>query len=113
MPDRIGSYAQFWPYYVSQHRDVTCRRLHVVGTTLVIGALALAVATRSPWWALAAPLFGYGPAWIGHFVFEHNRPATFDYLWWSLRGDFHMVWCTLTGQMAHELERAERAYPAS
>ena len=113
MTERIASYEQFWPYYVSQHRDVTCRRLHVIGTSLVIAALGLAVGTRNPWWALAAPLFGYGPAWIGHYLFEHNRPATFDYLWWSLRGDFHMYGCILTGRMADELERAERAYPAS
>ena len=113
MTERIASYEQFWPYYVSQHRDVTCRRLHVIGTSLVIAALGLAVGTRNPWWALAAPLFGYGPAWIGHYLFEHNRPATFDYLWWSLRGDFHMYGCILTGRMAVELERAERAYPAS
>jgi hypothetical protein len=112
MAPRIATYDEFWLYYVSQHRDVTCRRLHVVGTTLVIGFLAAAVATRNPWWLLAAPVAGYGPAWAGHFGFEKNRPATFDYLWWSLRGDFHMYGAILTGRMDAELEKAAQAYPA-
>ena len=112
MADRIGSYREFWPYYVSQHRDVTCRRLHFVGTSLVIGFVAAALVTRNPWWVLAAPVAGYGPAWIGHFGFEKNRPATFDYLVWSLMGDFQMYWATLTGRMGAELARAEEVYPA-
>jgi hypothetical protein len=112
MAERITSYREFWPYYVAQHRDVTCRRLHFVGTTLVLGFVVAAVATRNPWWLLAAPVAGYGPAWIGHFGFEKNRPATFDYLVWSLMGDFQMYWCTLTGRMGAELARAEEAYPA-
>jgi hypothetical protein len=112
MAERIGSYREFWPYYVSQHRDVTCRRLHFVGTSLVIGFVLTAVATRTPWWLLAAPVAGYGPAWIGHFGFEKNRPATFDYLLWSLMGDFQMYWATLSGRMGTELARAEEIYPA-
>lgn len=113
MAARIATYREFWPYYVSQHRDVTCRRLHVVGTSLVIGFIALAAATRNPWWLLAAPVAGYGPAWIGHFGFEKNRPATFDYLAWSLLADFQMYGCILTGRMGRELEKAEAAYPAA
>jgi hypothetical protein len=113
MAARIANYREFWLYYVSQHRDVTCRRLHVVGTSLVFGFLGLAVATRNPWWLLAAPVAGYGPAWIGHFGFEKNRPATFDYLVWSLLADFQMYGCILTGRMGRELEKAEAAYPAA
>ncbi len=54
---------------------------------------------------LLAPVVGYGPAWIGHFVFEKNRPATFDHPLWSLRGDFKMYFLALRGRMAEEVER--------
>lgn len=112
MSDRISSYEEFWPYYVSQHRDVTCRRLHFVGTSLVIGFVLTAALTRNPWWLLAAPVAGYGPAWIGHFGFEKNRPATFDYLVWSLLGDFQMYACMWIGRMGDELAKAEALHPA-
>jgi hypothetical protein len=84
-----------------------------VGTSLVLGFVGLAIATRNPWWLLAAPVAGYGPAWVGHFGFEKNRPATFDYLAWSLFADFQMYGCILTGRMGRELEKAEAAYPAA
>ena len=63
---------------------------------LVLGALALAIVTRNAWWLLAMPLLGYGFAWVGHFFFEKNRPATFTYPLWSLRGDFKLFFETVT-----------------
>jgi hypothetical protein len=32
----------------------------------------------------------YGFAWVGHFYFEHNKPATFIYPMYSLMGDMYM-----------------------
>ena len=109
MADAPRTFEAFWLFYVSQHRHPTCRRLHVVGTSLVLVMGALG-ALHSPWWLLAAPLVGYGPAWIGHFAFEKNRPATFTHAGWSLRADFRMVWYTLTGRMPAELKKADEAY---
>ncbi|MBO9541993.1 DUF962 domain-containing protein [bacterium] len=99
-------YEDFWPFYVSQHRDPVCRALHFVGTTGVLVALGLAL-IRSPWWLLLAPLVGYGFAWVGHFVFEKNKPATFTYPLWSLRADFRLYRYMLTGRMDKELERLD------
>jgi hypothetical protein len=108
---RLGSYEEFWPYYVAQHRHPVTQGLHFAGTTLVLGCLA-AAAVVSPWWLLAAPVAGYGFAWTGHFFFERNRPATFTYPWWSLRGDFRMFRLILLGRMGPELERAAALYPS-
>jgi hypothetical protein len=85
---RYARFADFYPYYLSEHSNRTCRRLHFVGTCLVLASVATAVASRNPAWLLAAPLAGYGFAWVGHFVFERNRPATFSHPWYSLAGDF-------------------------
>lgn len=101
---RFASFAEFWPFYVREHLDPTSRALHVTGSALVLVALVLAL-TISAWWFLAMPLIGYGFAWIGHYVFEKNRPATFTHPLWSLIGDWKMFWLTVMGRMGAELER--------
>jgi hypothetical protein len=101
------TYEEFWPYYVSQHLRPATRRLHFAGTTGVLACLAAAVVV-SPWWVPAALVAGYGPAWLGHFGFEHNRPATFRYPLWSLRGDFRMYRLMWLRRMGPEIERARR-----
>lgn len=105
-PQPPESFEEFWPFYVSQHLDPTNRALHFAGTTLALGCLA--AAPLVPPAALAAPVAGYGLAWIGHFVFEKNKPATFGNPLWSLRGDFRMWRLMLTGKMGAELERGEQ-----
>ena len=95
---RFQSFAAFYPHYIHEHSNRTCRRIHVVGSALVLVVLAVAVVTRNPWWLLAMPLVGYGFAWVGHFFFEKNRPATFRYPLWSLMGDWRMFFETVTGR---------------
>lgn len=96
---RIASFGEFYPYYLGEHRHRTCRRLHFIGTALVIASLIAAVVTRSAWWLLAAPIAGYGFAWVGHFVFEKNRPATFTYPLYSLAADFVLFRDMLSGRI--------------
>ncbi len=108
MAPEFRSFEEFWPYYVSQHMNAWCRRLHFTGT-----ALGFALAASSPLFPpalLAAPVVGYGFSWIGHFLFEKNKPATFDYFWWSFRGDMRMFRLMLQGRMGPELERAARMF---
>jgi len=107
---RLTSFEEFRPFYVSQHSRASTRALHFAGTTMALGSLA-AGALVAPWCALAFPVVSYGPAWIGHFFFEKNKPATFTYPLWSLRGDMRMYRLMLTGRMAPELDRALQAYP--
>ncbi len=106
---RFKTYEEFWPYYVAEHRDPTSRRLHFVGTTLVMGIGVAGFAAPILWAAM--PVAGYGFAWVGHFFFEKNRPATFTYPAWSLRADFRMWRKIVLGQMDEELARADRLFP--
>ena len=96
---RFDNFAEFYPFYLTEHANRTCRRLHFVGTTLVIACLVALALTRNPWWLLAALLCGYGFAWAGHFFFEHNRPATFRYPLWSFMGDWVIYRDLLTGRI--------------
>lgn len=99
MQKHYRSFSQFYPFYLSEHRNRTCRRLHFVGTALVVLILGIAVATSTWRLLLALPVVGYGCAWIGHAVFEKNRPATFSYPIYSLMGDFMMFKDMLTGRI--------------
>jgi hypothetical protein len=94
-----ASFREFYPFYLSQHSDRRCRRLHFIGSVGVLAVVATALVSGNGWWLLAAPLIGYGCAWVGHFGFEHNRPATFTHPWYSLMGDWVMFWQMLTGRL--------------
>lgn len=105
MSERITSYKDFWPVYVRFHSHPVNRAMHLVGTTAAMGSLAAFLLTGRKRFLALAPVLGYGPAWVGHFFVEGNRPATFEYPLWSLRGDFEMVYRMLTGTMDAEVER--------
>ena len=94
------SFAEFYPFYLSEHADRRTRRIHFVGSAMALVCLFLLFITGDFWWLLAAPLCGYAFAWIGHFAFEKNRPATFRHPLYSLMGDWVMFWQILTGKIA-------------
>ena len=96
---RYESFADFYPFYLSEHSRPACRRLHFTGSALVLGCLGMLAWSRDPLWLLYGLLVGYGFAWIGHFVFEKNRPASFKQPLYSFAGDWKMFWQMLTGKM--------------
>jgi hypothetical protein len=98
-PQGFAHFRDFYPFYLSEHRDRRSRRLHVLGTGLVIGTLVAALATGRYHWLWMLPVVGYGFAWIGHFFFEKNRPATFRHPFYSLAGDFVMFRDVLSGRI--------------
>lgn len=96
---RFSSVAEFYPFYLSQHQVPLNRRLHFVGTSSLPGLLLAAIVSANWWWLLFMPLAGYGFAWVGHFVFERNKPATFKYPIYSLVCDFRMYIDMLRGRI--------------
>lgn len=94
------TFEEFYPFYLSQHSNATCRRLHVIGSTLaVIQLIRFLLLSFTLTQFLLVFVIGYGFAWIGHFVFEKNKPATFKYPLLSFRGDMMLLYEVYTGKM--------------
>jgi hypothetical protein len=106
------SFEEFWDFYVRAHSNPTNRKLHFIGTSLAFGCVAGAALTRRKSLLLAAPVLGYGFAWVGHFVFEKNKPASFDHPLWSFKADMKMWAMIATGKMDAEVERVMAGAPA-
>jgi len=96
---RFNRFSEFYPFYLSEHQDRVNRRLHFVGTTLVIALVLFALVTQQWLWLAAVPFAGYGFAWVGHFFFEKNKPATFNHPVYSFLGDWVMYKDILTGKI--------------
>lgn len=107
MERRYKSLKEFYPFYLTEHKDSVCRGLHFVGTfILILIAIFIVVSAR---WSLiwTIPLVGYGFAWVGHAFFEKNKPATFQYPFYSLASDFIMFYDILTGRLTRRMEEAK------
>ena len=100
MAERIKSFEAFYPFYLKQHSNRRCRLLHVIGTTLVFALAITAIYHNNPKLWVLVPIAGYGFAWVGHYFFEKNKPATFKYPLWSLRSDFKMYFQILSGKIS-------------
>lgn len=96
---QFNSFEEFYPFYLSQHQNKLCRRLHFVGSTLGLVGLGTAIVTGKKRYIAAGIVAGYGCAWVGHFFFEHNKPATFKYPVYSFMGDWVMFKDMLTGKI--------------
>jgi hypothetical protein len=103
--EKFDSFEEFWPHYLAEHSDPTNRLLHVIGTSAAFATVAAALIKKEPKLLALAPLLGYGPAWIGHFLIEKNRPATFSHPLWSLRGDLKMLRLVLGDEIDEEMLR--------
>jgi len=96
---RYRSFGDFYPFYLSEHSNKVSRRLHFTGTSIAVALLITAAITQR-WWLIAVALVqGYAFAWVGHYFFERNKPATFRYPAFSLMGDWRLWWEILTGKL--------------
>ena len=100
MKKPYSAFSDFYPFYLSEHANRTCRRLHFVGTTIGLLFLLQTVESLNGWWILAGLAAGYAFAWSGHYFFEHNRPATFSHPFYSFGGDWVMWKDILTRQIS-------------
>lgn len=112
MIPEFKTFKDFYPFYLVEHSNPTNQWMHWTGTLLVILILGRALVAQE--WSMLGwiPLAGYGFAWVGHFVIEKNRPATFKHPLYSLMGDFVMFWHMSTGQgrAGGKLERLRKEF---
>lgn len=93
------TFSEFYPYYLSEHQNTICRRLHFCASIWAIAVVAFTIYSKNAWWLLLAPVGSYGMAWVGHFFYEHNKPATFKYPLYSFIGDWVMFYHILIGKI--------------
>jgi hypothetical protein len=102
---KFESFEEFWPFYLFEHQNENNRFLHYTGTTLVILFLVDCLITRNFVWMPLALVIGYGFAWTGHYRYEGNKPATFEYPLWSLQGELKMLFLFYRGKLPNELKK--------
>jgi hypothetical protein len=101
MPKKYTNFSEFYPFYLSQHQHTICRRLHFIGSLLIIMLICFSLLTSHYTLLWFTPLLGYGFAWVGHVFFEKNKPATFTYPVYSLCGDWVMFKDILLGKIKY------------
>ena len=106
MENRISNFAEFWPFYLGEHLNPTNRLLHFIGSSLGLVCWITFLLTFHLWLIPLGFVLDYGFAWLGHFLIEKNKPASFRYPLWSFLADWRMWFCILTGKINHELKRA-------
>jgi hypothetical protein len=104
--ERFQSFEEFYPFYIIEHQNKTSRTLHFIGTFIVLILVVFFIfAQKEAKFWIAVPLVGYGFAWVGHAFFEKNKPATFKYPLWSLRGDFKLFFEILFGKRGFDASK--------
>lgn len=99
MQEDYQTFHEFYPFYLSEHANKTCRRLHFFGSIMVLATTAGILSTQQWNLLIALPFLGYGFAWVGHFFYEKNRPATFRHPFYSFLGDWVMFKDILMGKI--------------
>lgn len=94
----MKDFKSFYPYYLREHSHPICRLLHVIGSSIVLLWLVGCLWQAAYGWLLLLPVWGYGFAWVGHFLFEKNKPATFKYPFYSLAADWIMFFEVIAGR---------------
>ena len=98
-PKRFESLKEFYPFYLTEHSNSTSKLLHFIGTSLFFIILFYGIYSGQLRFLWFMPVVGYGFAWVGHFFFEKNKPATFQYPFYSLASDFMMYFDILSGKV--------------
>lgn len=96
--EKYTTFSEFYPYYLSEHRKSGTRIMHFIGTTFFFMFVALMIFRFRPVFIPLAIITPYSFAWVAHFFIEKNKPATFQYPFYSLMGDFRLYFELLFGK---------------
>ncbi|HEY6324530.1 MAG TPA: Mpo1-like protein [Thermoanaerobaculia bacterium] len=90
------TFSEFYAGYLAHHRHPWNRALHLAAKLLALAGLAAAVYERSVLLLLAAPVLAVAPCWIGHRLFEGDRPVSWTQPAASLLGSLGRI-CGIGG----------------
>lgn len=96
----IRNYSEFYRFYLTEHRDITSRRLHAVGSSVGLYFFSKAIHQRKLKYVAYGLVSGYACAWVGHFVFEKNKPASFKQPLYSFISDWRMLSDIVRGNLS-------------
>ena len=96
----IKNYSEFYRFYLTEHRSMMSRRLHAAGSSLGIYFFSKAIRQRKVKYVAYGLLSGYACAWVGHFVFEKNKPASFKQPLYSFISDWRMLSDIVRGNLS-------------
>lgn len=100
---------KFYDFYLEEHQNMACRRLHFAGSSFGLLGLATSLKTRSPKPIMKGIAAGYACAWVGHFFFEKNKPASFKFPLQSFASDFRMYSDVLRGNLSLKDAKLDKA----
>jgi hypothetical protein len=104
----IKNYSDFYRFYLTEHRNIMSRRLHAAGSSLGIYFFTQAIRQRKAKYVLYGLVSGYACAWVGHFVFEKNKPASFKQPLYSFISDWRMLSDILRGNLSLKDRRLDK-----
>lgn len=96
----IQDYHTFYRFYLTEHRNIMSRRLHVTGSSIGLYFFAKAIVKSKPRYFAYGLISGYACAWVGHFIFEKNKPASFKQPLYSFISDWRMFADVLKGNLS-------------
>ncbi|ATZ63098.1 DUF962 domain-containing protein [Acinetobacter bereziniae] len=104
----IKNYSEFYRFYLTEHRNIMSRRLHAAGSSIGIYFFTQAIRQRKAKYVLYGLVSGYACAWVGHFVFEKNKPASFKQPLYSFISDWRMLSDILRGNLSLKDRRLDK-----
>ncbi|EHU2952650.1 DUF962 domain-containing protein [Acinetobacter baumannii] len=96
----IKNYQEFYRFYLTEHRNIMSRRLHAVGSSIGLYFFSKAIRKKQAKYALYGLVSGYACAWVGHFMFEKNKPASFKQPLYSFISDWRMLSDVAAGRLS-------------
>ena len=96
----IKNYSEFYRFYLTEHRSIMSRRLHAAGSSVGIYFFSKALRQRKAKYLVYGLVSGYACAWVGHFVFEKNKPASFKQPFYSFISDWRMLSDIVRGNLS-------------
>lgn len=100
---------KFYDFYLDEHQNMACRRLHFAGSSFGLLGLAKSLKNRSVKPLVKGIAAGYACAWVGHFFFEKNKPASFKSPLKSFASDFRMYTDVLRGNLSLKDRKFDKA----